>query len=355
MNNHTNAWFFLGAAVVGLVSAAGVYLVEHFRQERRRHVFTQDLTRLDNQLSNLRKELDVLRQLQKDRNNSSTHSKQSRRKVRNSSTLSVTSTEEYRSAVDEDSSDLEFYDLSSDEDNTSNTSSILDKELKDIDKLLDNEVEYLIALKKLEELNNKFLGNADILWRLGRALKLKINQTTDSEERKQLICKGVDCCELATQLKPNCASCHKWMAVLVGLKSEFLPINEKLINGQLFKRHVEEALSLTPNDSALHHMLGRYAYEFAKISWFERSVASTLFGEVPNYSYQDALNLFLEAEKLSTRQWKENRLYIAKCELAIGQTDSAVEWLNKAENSTSEEEDKVHEEVRSLLQKHKQR
>lgn len=67
MNNHTNTLFFLGAAVVGLVSAAGVYLIEQFRQERRRHVFTQDLARLDGQLTNLRKELDVLRQLQKDR------------------------------------------------------------------------------------------------------------------------------------------------------------------------------------------------------------------------------------------------------------------------------------------------
>lgn len=127
------------------------------------------------------------------------------------------------------------------------------------------------------------------------------------------------------------------MAVLVGLRSEFLPVKEKLLDSQLFKKHVEEALKITPDDSALHHLLGRFAYEFANLTWIEKTVASTLFGEVPNYSYQDALNLFLEAERLSNREWKENRLYIAKCELAVGKKDSAVEWLNKAENSRSEE------------------
>lgn len=68
MNNaNTNVWFFLGAALIGAVSAATVYLVEQFRQDERRHAMNRDLARLDGQLTTLKKELDALRTLQKER------------------------------------------------------------------------------------------------------------------------------------------------------------------------------------------------------------------------------------------------------------------------------------------------
>lgn len=62
-----NPMYFLGAAVVGIVSAAGIFIAEHFRQERRRHAMAQDLARLDQQLCGMRKELEQLRQLQKEK------------------------------------------------------------------------------------------------------------------------------------------------------------------------------------------------------------------------------------------------------------------------------------------------
>lgn len=60
-----NPWLFVGAAVVGLVSAAGMFLVEHLRQEKKRQTMCQDLARMDQQLSIMFRELEALRSLQK--------------------------------------------------------------------------------------------------------------------------------------------------------------------------------------------------------------------------------------------------------------------------------------------------
>lgn len=60
-----NPWLLIGAAVVGLISAAGMFVVEHVRQEKKRQAMSQDLARMDQQLSAMFRELETLRSLQK--------------------------------------------------------------------------------------------------------------------------------------------------------------------------------------------------------------------------------------------------------------------------------------------------
>lgn len=67
MNNvPNNVLFLLGAAVVGLVGAASVFIIERF-QENKRHRVTRDVARIDDELIQLREELKYLRQLQNER------------------------------------------------------------------------------------------------------------------------------------------------------------------------------------------------------------------------------------------------------------------------------------------------
>lgn len=64
------------------------------------------------------------------------------------------------------------------------------------------------------------------------------------------------------------ADAHKWMAILVGARSDLQPIKERIQDGQLFKHHVDIAISIDPADSSLHHMVGRFCYEVAGLKWF---------------------------------------------------------------------------------------
>lgn len=71
---------------------------------------------------------------------------------------------------------------------------------------------------------------------------------------------------------------------------------------------------------------------------FERKVASTLFAEPPTATIEEALSYFMIAEDLSTKDWKENKLMVAKCHIAVKNYKEAVAWLLKAEGSPSAEQ-----------------
>lgn len=76
----------------------------------------------------------------------------------------------------------------------------------------------------------------------------------------------------------------------------------------------------------------------AGLKWYERKAAAALFGELPQTSYEQALAHFFEAERLVEKEWKENKLMIAKCYLALKDYESAVDWLGKAEVIPSRED-----------------
>lgn len=64
-------------------------------------------------------------------------------------------------------------------------------------------------------------------------------------------------------------------------------------------------------------------------------MAAAFFGEPPTATYEEACHHFLEAERLSSFEWKDNRLMIAKCKIALGEYSEAVEWLEKAKSGRS--------------------
>ncbi|CAG4949499.1 unnamed protein product [Parnassius apollo] len=56
----------VGAAIVGLVGAAGVFIYEQIYAEKRRTMLVREVARLDKQVSSMRSELEALRELQKE-------------------------------------------------------------------------------------------------------------------------------------------------------------------------------------------------------------------------------------------------------------------------------------------------
>jgi hypothetical protein len=76
---------------------------------------------------------------------------------------------------------------------------------------------------------------------------------------------GVHYAGRALKLDESDAEAHKWFAMTVGSRSEFLGTREKIEDGFLFKHHVDKALALQPNDPSLHHLMGRFKYEVSSL------------------------------------------------------------------------------------------
>ncbi|XP_013143390.1 PREDICTED: uncharacterized protein LOC106107194 [Papilio polytes] len=68
MSNNTflSTRMMAGAAIVGLVGAAGVFIYEQIYAEKRRAMLVREVARLDKQVSSMRSELEALRELQKE-------------------------------------------------------------------------------------------------------------------------------------------------------------------------------------------------------------------------------------------------------------------------------------------------
>ncbi|KAI4454572.1 hypothetical protein MML48_9g00016695 [Holotrichia oblita] len=325
-------WQVVGATILGVIGAAGMLIIEHFRQERRRHVMSQDLARMSRQLSMMRLELDQLRatQTRDDRKG-----KKNKKRLNSIVSTTTTSTEDFRSALDLDSAEEEFYDLS-DEEISVKTETILDE----IDKNLDSgkvEVikEALVIIGNMIDENSK---RADLTWRAAKAYYNIAMNSTDMLDKQENIKKGIEMCETGLQINPKLSDIHKWYAILIGSRSDFQSMKDRISDGHVFKKHIDIAIELNPSDASLHHLLGRFAFEVAGLKWYERKAAAALFGEPPTATYQDALVHFLKAEDLSKKDWKENLMLIGKCFIANGDYKDAITWLTKAKNVTCKDD-----------------
>lgn len=339
----------VGAGV--MIGAAGMFLYHHLFGERRRLLLQQDICQLGLSVAEIRKELDAIRALKA----------KPRRSHRNTSATSVVTDSETDlfSAVGADELDDEFFDFSSDE----NTLELQEDEGKmnefaEIDELLNGDAHQKTkAYGILLEMYEKNDRTPDLLWRLAKACHMMATvygEEGDIAKKQELITAGVNYAQDALQLDSSNANAHKWFAVCVGARGQFQGVKEKIRDGFVFKEHVEAAIVINPQDPTLHHLLGRFKYEVATLSWLERKVAGTLFGDIPEASYADVVSSLLEAENLNPTPWKENKLLLAKCYVNQGDYKQALQWLDKAAEVpvVTPEDRAAQKDIESLLKKY---
>lgn len=155
----------------------------------------------------------------------------------------------------------------------------------------------------------------------------------------------------AIAIDESSSEAHKWFAIVIGSRGEYVGIKEKIEDGYEFKKHIDRAAELAPQDHTVKHLLGRlfscptfnssyqikmppicsrFCYEVAELSWLERKMAATLFADPPHSTMEEARDHFLAAEELKPDGWKENRQYLAKCFISLKDYKTALEWLDKA-------------------------
>lgn len=133
-------------------------------------------------------------------------------------------------------------------------------------------------------------------------------------------------------LEPESGDAHKWFAIVTGALTEHMSTKEKIQAGHLFKREVELAIKLKPNDPTLYHLLGRWCVSVAGLSWIERSAASALYGDVPNASFEEARDYLVQCDAMHvpSGRWKANSVLVAKCHIMLGNREEAKAWLDRA-------------------------
>ncbi|GFY76477.1 regulator of microtubule dynamics protein 2 [Trichonephila inaurata madagascariensis] len=267
-----------------------------------------------------------------------------------------------------DDPDEEYFDFTDTEEglawaslNGSQESLLVDKNvdalLDELDVLLDSETsdkEYVYD--RLCSIKDEFMNNADFLWRFAKATHLYgivLQNRNEMEKRKELAFEAHEYAKQAHEIEKQNPEVHKWFAITVGCLGDFVKTQERIMNGHAFKEHVDKALSLKPEDPSLHYMLGRWCYEVAMLSWFERKVASTIFSSPPEATLIEARGHLLEAERLKP-DWKENLLYLAKTYIGEGDYSTAISLIDRALSIPviREDDNMIQNELESLESKY---
>ncbi|KAI6207265.1 hypothetical protein M3Y99_01853600 [Aphelenchoides fujianensis] len=186
-------------------------------------------------------------------------------------------------------------------------------DLAQVDQLFDadkHEETQQVLMKHYEGGNQE---NVDVLWRLARAMYFL--SVEDKKKHKDLMYEGQKFAARGHELKADDFESLRWASILTGSISDISGNKEKIQQGNLFKEYLDKALAINPEEYSLLHMSGRLAFSVASLSWIEKKLAVTLFGNPPEGTMEEAIEKFEKVAELKP-DWIENFLYLAKAYIA---------------------------------------
>ncbi|XP_057338711.1 regulator of microtubule dynamics protein 1-like [Microplitis mediator] len=345
-------------ATIGVIGAASLFIYQKIMEHREREQMLNNLENVNRRVSELQEALDNLRAQQEKLRVKKSKNSRKRKTSANSfyTTTNETDIENDGVSVTETDVDDEFYDCSDDE--------VANEELENgtagvmlplFDKLLGLDMKFELEIfydEVLEELRSLALwhdDNIEVAWRLARAYFKNASLLTDTKEQDVILQEGIKSCQKF--LDTDNVDLHKYYALLVGLRTEYLPTKEKLAAGKEFEKHVKLALKLSPDDALLNHLLGRFQYSVSNLTWFERKICETLFGEAPKATYEEAIKHLEHAENHVKVPEIPNKYFLAQAYLKTKSYGKAIELLKELKDlpACDSKEETMKSEAHNLI------
>ena len=212
--------------------------------------------------------------------------------------------------------------------------------------------EYKTELVQLEELLVEFPEDVEILWRLAQVHFDIADQTEDEEVHKAHFYPGFEVAKKAVLIDPNSARANHWYATLIGKIGMLEGTKQKIINSYDVEGYGLKAIELDPSYDGSLHLLGRWHYELADLSWVERTVAKIVYETPPKASFEESVKFYkkaIEAKEDEVRHY----LWIGKALLKLKDKEEAKKYLKIATEMTPlDDSDKLmQKEVKEILRK----
>ena len=161
-------------------------------------------------------------------------------------------------------------------------------------------------------------------------LLCQIGHKEQDEEKKEFhFKKAILFAKRAVIIDSTSYRAHLSLARSYGRLAQISSAKEKLKLSVKVKKHAEETIKHNPNEDIAHHILGKWHYTIADLSWIEKAVANTVLGGVPDgASFINAKKAFEKAVSINPNSISHN-LELARTLIELDKEKEATKILEK--------------------------
>jgi tetratricopeptide (TPR) repeat protein len=213
--------------------------------------------------------------------------------------------------------------------------------------------DYQGTMAKLREAEKIEPNNPEILWKIARAYFDFADQQPDNPEvQKANVYPGFEYAKKCVELAPNVAGGHQYYSILIGRIGEIEGTKQKITNSYAVREHTEKAIALDPKNDSNYHVMGRWHFALADLSWAERQIASLIYATPPKASFEEAEQFFRKAHELKPNDIR-HLLWLGKTQIALRKKDAARKSLQQAMSipAQSDAEKAMQKEAAELIKK----
>ena len=194
--------------------------------------------------------------------------------------------------------------------------------------VLDIKGEYQQELLELNKAIKQYPDHLDILWRLARVHFEIADQTENKEIQKKHFYPGLESAKKALKLNPNSAKANHWYAVLIGQIGLLEGTEQKIKNSYEVEKYALRAIELDSDYDGTYHVMGRWHYELANLSWIERKIAEWVYSTPPEGGYEQAADFFKKAINVKEDEIR-HYFWLAKTYLELDDYQDAKKTFEK--------------------------
>ncbi len=192
--------------------------------------------------------------------------------------------------------------------------------------------------------------NFEVIWSLARVHWALSDNSEDETVISENIYAGMDYAKRALEMDDARAESHKWYGILIARFGELEGKKQTILNSYEVKEHTLKAIELDPDDDGNYHVMGRWNYKLADLSWFERKIAGIIYAKPPKASFEAAAEYFNQAIAIASEEIRHH-VWLGKTYEALDDVDAAKNSYNAALAITAENDsDRIlQKEAQELL------
>ena len=154
------------------------------------------------------------------------------------------------------------------------------------------------ALKSYREAYKLEPGSYAVLYRLARSyndLGEEYYEYRKKDSSEIMIKKAIEFSEKLKNNYPDSAASYAYLAMSYGNQALYEGGKGKIKLAHRIEDNAKKSLRMNPNQYLSYVILGIYYRQIADLNWFERMFANTFFGDVPEGTFNQSVEMFKKA------------------------------------------------------------